>query len=184
MSELTFKVVRSQCRALTQIQQQNICRLVLSLTSGPADDEPAETWHALLLWAADTLMQVRICTPDQVMLLLPVIRDGILEFAVKLDTYLERCKQGEQDVSLVAHHLGFCDRRYVTLTGLDTLLDLQTGAVVDKLPVKPLETVGYDLVALYIRRVAECDAVPEAGTNATDNTENEAAGSQDATNVG
>jgi hypothetical protein len=184
VNQLTFKIVKDQCRALTPIQQQNICRLVLSLTTGPADDEPVETWHALVLWVADTLTRVRICTPDQLMLLLPVVRDGILQFAVKLDTYLERCKAGEQGVSLVAHHLGFCDRRYVTLTGLDTLLDLQTGEVVDKLPVKPLETVGYDLVALYIRRVAECDAVPEAETNAADNTENETAGSQDAAAVG
>lgn len=167
-TRLTFGDVFSVCSAMTPVQRRNVCRLVLSLTTGPADTDEAETWQAVTIWAADLLLRVRICTSEQLLMLLPEIREPIVRFGATLDDFREQRAAGQSDIQLQATHLGFCDRRHVTFTGWQKLLDLQTGELVDKLPVKPLETVGYDLAALYVRRVAECDARREAG-NAADN---------------
>lgn len=155
--QLTFGHVFAACRALTVVQRRNLCRLVLAITDGPADTAEVETWQAIVIWCADTLASTRLCSPDQQMMLLTELRDAFVTAGGLLDNCKDQRAHGVEDVSVPAMHVGFIDRRFVTVTAEKRMLDLQTGEKIAKLPHKPLETVAYDLTVIYLRRIAELD---------------------------
>lgn len=51
--------------------------------------------------------------------------------------------------------LAFADGNWATWTGHTGWLDLTTGANVAALPAAPVETIGYNLVTLYTRAIAQ-----------------------------
>ena len=51
--------------------------------------------------------------------------------------------------------LAFADGNWVTWTGHTGWLDLTTGSNVNALPAAPVETIGYNLVTLYTRAIAQ-----------------------------
>lgn len=149
MTDLTFGRIFAAASATPNVQRRNLCELVLAITDMPTDTTPAEFWHALAIWTADLLFSVRLCPQASVLLLITRWRPVFQNYGQCLATYLQST---DAATKLQMQQIAICDRRYATATGDNRIIDLQTGETVEKLPSHPLETVGYDLGVLFMRR--------------------------------
>lgn len=79
-----------------------------------------------------------------------LMRLGFLEHEQRLTILSEmRSLFARDDYALP--QLVFADGNYCTWTGFEGFLDLTTGETVTTLPMPPVETIGYNLSALYAR---------------------------------
>lgn len=99
----------------------------------PAEELPAET--SLLLWAGELLQRIKLQS-DQIQLALTAVRPNIASAVLPDSTY----------------QLAILDGRYLVYSGADTILDLESGDTLVKMPHVALESVAYNLGELYRRR--------------------------------
>lgn len=102
-----------------------------------SDDTPLPRYVTLHLLLADLLERLAFLKPSQ--------RVAILD---------------EYEMTLEANEpqwetLAFADGNWVTWSGHTGWLDLETGDTVNTLPAAPVETIGYNLVTLYTRAMAQ-----------------------------
>jgi hypothetical protein len=111
-----------------------IFKSLLQRSLPEADEElPAET--SLLMWAGDLLQKIALQS-DQIQLALTAIRPNIAAAVIPGSTY----------------QLAILDGRYMVYSEADTILDLESGDTLEKMPHTPLESVAYNLGELYRRR--------------------------------
>lgn len=102
-----------------------------------ADDAPLPRYVTLQLLLADLLERLAFLKPSQ--------RVAIL------DEYETAIEANETQWETLA----FADGNWVTWSGHTGWLDLTTGDTVSALPAVPVETIGYNLITLYTRAIAQ-----------------------------
>lgn len=107
------------------------------LTGGYSDLEPLPKSRVGILLLADLLERLAFLTPSQ------------------RQTVLEHYRDDLPATFPVWETLAFADGNWCTWSGMTGWLDLTSGDKVGQLPAAPLETIGYNLVVLYDRAMAQ-----------------------------
>lgn len=110
---------------------------VLRSYSHTDEPTPLPRYVVLHLLLADLLERLAFLKPSQ--------RQAITDaYATEIDSNMPQWET-----------LAFADGNWVTWTGHTGWLDLTTGADVAALPAVPVETIGYNLITLYARAMAQ-----------------------------
>lgn len=145
--------VEAICKHLSVVTLQAIRKKILRV---PPDVYTYGVGEALIFWVADWLTGLQIIATDQVRLLIEEFAGNIITFGKALEEALaqEQLSVGPpvpKSMRLPMCKIGFLDRWQACMDGRDTFLDLKTGEVVPAIDRRPLETIAYNLTALYIR---------------------------------
>lgn len=143
--------VEAVCKHLSPVTMQAIRRKILQV---PPEAENYSIGEALVFWTADWLTGVQIVAPDQVRLLIEEFAADIRKFGAALTEALKVPHSGppaHRVMRLPSAKIGFLDRWQACMDGRNTFLDLKTGEIVPVIDRRPLETIGYNLTALFIR---------------------------------
>lgn len=144
--------VESICQYLPALLKKSIRKTLLKYEKPP---ELYSSGEALLLWAADWLTGTNIIKQDQLWTLLEEFSARIIEFGtVHLDKALIT-NQSIKNKSLPVCKLGFLDRNLACIDGCDKFINLTTGNVVSITNNWPIETIGFNLTALYLQYEAK-----------------------------
>lgn len=102
-----------------------------------SDDQALPRFVTLHLLLADLLERLAFLKPSQ--------RQAILaQYDQEIDENLAQWQT-----------LAFADGNWCTWTGQTGWLDLATGDTLEQLPAPPVETIGYNLVVLHDRAIAQ-----------------------------
>lgn len=99
-----------------------------------APDDVVDEYALAVLLTANLLESLEFLAPEQRTLIL-----GHLGELLRLTT---------ENNALI--QLAFCDRRYCIWTGNVGVVDLTTGDKLEVIPVQPVETISYNLNAVYL----------------------------------
>ena len=143
--------VEAVCKHLSPVTLQAIRKKVLQV---PDDCVEYTVGSALVFWVADWLTGLQILAADQVRLLIEEFSPDIIKFGVELEGALKIRSEDfrrPRIMQLPCAKIGFLDRWQACMDGRDTFLDLKTGKSVPAIERRPLETIAYNLTALYLR---------------------------------
>lgn len=105
---------------------------------------------ALRVWFKD-LLKILPLDHEQRELVYDELADQVEKFGGEL---FETMADGRE--ILLVRMFGLADRRYVTMTGMKHMLDVETGDRIQGLTLQFLETVQYNLTTLFARRYMKC----------------------------
>lgn len=112
-------------------------KAITRLYDNPADDASLPRYVVLHLLLADLLERLAFLKPSQRQSIVDMYDQDIGENLPQWET------------------LAFADGNWVTWTGYTGWYDLTTGEDLNKLPAPPVETIGYNLIVLYERAIAQ-----------------------------
>lgn len=143
-TEFSAKEVEATTSNLTPLQRRNIRRLLRL-------DENAlmSAGDALVYWVADMLSGTHVCDEASAAFILTDVASDLASFGDKLARALAAA-----DDKTPVMFISFGDRRYVSVSGRVSFVDLKTGSDVDSLKVQFVEAVTYNLTALFVRQLA------------------------------
>ena len=131
MKPLTLNMVTAGLK-LSKLQVRNILASQNKANCQPDDELDENTLMVLL--TANLLETLEFLAPEQRTLILNNVVDA-MQCAV---------------ANLALVQLAFCDRRYCLWTGNIGALDLTTGEKLTTLPAERIETISYNLNAVYV----------------------------------
>lgn len=127
--------VTAASRPAARLRSRWIFKELLQLPLPEAAEKiPAEA--SLLMWSGDLLERIGLLS-EQIQLVLSAVRPNI-HFAMEPNS---------------SYQLVILDGRYLAYSSALTILDLESGDVLEKMPHTALESVAYNLGELYRRRL-------------------------------
>jgi hypothetical protein len=145
---------------MLQMQVEALCTNLLPLTKNLIRtkilkyDRPPKIYtfgEAVVFWLGDLLTGSKLVTSEQLRLLLEEFSDQLIyKFGNALQTaWVTDAEKGMK--RLPSCKIGFLDRQYVCMDGIDFFLNLTTGETTKAVGISALETVAYNLTTLFVR---------------------------------
>jgi hypothetical protein len=152
--------VLSVCECLTEIQKKRLIKeLGISTSSEPPIDCGPD--QALLIWTADFLEILTYMTVDQRWYVFDKLVNKLENVGLNLyRAYLSAQKE------LYAVSVGIADRRYVAVSGYDSLLDIVDMKEIQGCNKQFFETHQYNLTTLFMMRLHKMNSIKD-DSNAT-----------------
>jgi hypothetical protein len=138
-------------------------RIIMHEVLGLNGCESMSGGQCLIAWLYAHLLQLPWLVPEAA---LEIIRDSKEDMLDHGDTLKEGLNKNYPAANVRSVTLAFAERHYVTWTGLTGYLYLPTCTRMPKLPVTPLESIGYNLTELFRRNFFRCrDRYARSRTN-------------------
>lgn len=142
-----YQDVKDRTETLSKGQLTMIMRVLLEWQDSiNPEEDMLSPGQALLIWLADLIEWMQLCSSDERTLFLQEIKVELSSFAECLETSINA-----QEDALPAFMVGFVDRRYATCSVMKQFFDMREGVWIDKLPEPALETISYSCTTLYMR---------------------------------
>jgi hypothetical protein len=147
--------VQASCKRLSGLQLNLLRTTVLKLEP---DHVQLSHGQVLLFWFADWLAGVNLLKADQMLGVCHFLGKSIVEFGDKLGKTIETAgaPQSTKAMKLLpVCKVGFLDREYVCIDGVDSFSSLSSGETVKVLSLMPIESIIYNLTSIYVRYLGQ-----------------------------
>ena len=134
------EIVLAACRRLSPLMSGVLTTKILKHKEPPLEFTPGE---ALLFWTADFLSAVGLLGQEQLWLVLDAFASKIVDFGNVLGT--------APGPKYPMCRFALLDRSMACFDGCDTFVDYQSGKAIPAFDAKPLETITYNLTAIWQR---------------------------------
>lgn len=148
-SRLRIDIVKDFTQSLTHLKWIKTIKLLSLDLKTVKTISPGQ---ALVIWVADLFSGSALCLVEECDLILDEMKNDIQKFGNYLFNALEE-RTSLSNLKIPIADLVFADRKFVTITGRQEILNIENGEWIRGLELHPFERVIYNLGVLFLRRL-------------------------------